>query len=394
MLTFLFIIIAILFIGLGLPDSLLGSAWPVIYVEFNIGVSTANILTILISLGTTVASLFSARLINKFGTGTVTAVSTLVSCFTLLGFALSPSIWWMTLLAIPLGAGAGAIDSALNNFVATHYNSTIMNFSHCFYGLGVALSPAIMSFALSINNDWRLGYRTVFFIMLSIAVIAALSIPVWKKIGKKDAEQDFKPKTLSLLELAKMPAVRAAWVVFFTSVALEFTCGIWGCTFLVSSENMLEAEAAKVLTFYYIGMTAGRFTSGVVSNKLHPKTINNIGYTIVGVAIAVLIAPVPATVKGVALFMIGFGNGPTFPNLTYLTPINFGKEISQSVIGTQMACCNLGIVLMPPVFGFMAQFVGTNVFPFYLAVLFIFMVIYTVIYNKRVKTLHEKRFNA
>ncbi len=394
MLTFLFVIIAILFVGLGLPDSLLGSAWPVIYPEFNIGVSTANILTVLISLGTTVASLFSARLINKFGTGTVTAVSTFVSCFTLLGFSLSPSIWWLVLLSIPLGAGAGAIDSALNNFVATHYNSTIMNFSHCFYGLGVAISPAIMSFALSLNNDWRLGYRTVFFIMLAVAVIATLSIPMWKKIRTKDEEQDVKPKTLSLVELAKMPAVRAAWILFFSSVALEFTCGIWGCTFLVSSEGMLEAEAAKFLTFYYIGMTAGRFTSGVVSKKLHPKTINNIGYSIAGVAIAVLIAPVPATVKGVALFMIGFGNGPTFPNLTYLTPINFGKDISQSVIGTQMACCNLGIVLMPPVFGFMAQFIGTNVFPFYLAVLFVVMVISTVIYNQRVKAMHEKRNDA
>jgi fucose permease len=256
----LFLCISIIFIGLGLPDSILGSAWPAIYPELNLPVSNMNYITMLISLGTVLASLFSARLINTFGTDKVTVFSTLLTSLSLLGFSFSHSMWWFILLALPLGAGAGAIDAALNNFVAVHYNSTYMSFLHCFYGIGVAISPFIMSFALSFNNDWRLGYRIVFFIMAGISLLAVLSLPLWKraKSGTK-AESDFKPKTLSLFKMAKMRAVRVSWVLFFSSVALEFTCGIWGCTYLVSSEGMSEVSAAKFLTLYYVGMTAGRF---------------------------------------------------------------------------------------------------------------------------------------
>ena len=388
MITFLFVLICFIFVGLGLPDSLLGAAWPAIYPEFNLPVSTANFLTVLISSGTVLASLFSARLINKFGTGVVTAVSTAA----ILGFSFSGSIWFMVALALPLGAGAGAIDAALNNYVAVHYGPTHMSFLHCFYGVGVSLTPYLMSFALGQNNDWRLGYRTVFFIMAGITALAVCALPLWNKVKATEKEEEkFTPVTLSLLELAKMPAVRTAWVVFFTSVALEFTCGVWGCTYLVSSEGMAEADAAKLLTLYYIGMTVGRFVSGLVSKFMHAEKIVYSGYTVVGVALILLVLPLPVIVKGVALFMIGFGNGPTFPNLTHLTPINFGKEISGSVIGTQMACCNLGIMIMPPVFGFIAQFISISIFPYYLIILFAAMLISTIIYSKLTKTLRKQR---
>lgn len=385
MATVLLIIIYIVFIGLGLPDSLFGSAWPAIYPEFNVPVSYANIVTILISLGTVMASFFSARLINKFGTGLVTAVSTAVSAFSLFGFSLAPSIWWLIPLALPLGAGAGAIDAALNNYVAIHYSSSQMSFLHCFYGVGVSLSPFLMSFALSQNNDWRLGYRTVFYLLLFIALISILALPLWKKVKTVDKkEEEFTPKSLSFFQMAKMPAVRTAWVMFFSSVALEFTCGIWSCTYLVSTEGLTESFAAKFLTLFYIGLTSGRFVSGLLG-KMKPMNIVYTGYTIIGVAIAILILPVPATVKGIALFLIGFGIGPFFPNLTFLTPINFGKEISQSIVGTQMAMCNLGILLMPPVFGLIAEHLSVSLFPYYVTILFTTMVVSTSIYNILIK---------
>lgn len=383
MITFLFIIISIIFIGLGLPDSLLGAAWPAIYPDFNIPVSYANFVTMLISSGTVIASFFSARLINKFGTGLITAVSTLMTAVALIGYAVSNSIIWFCVLAIPLGAGAGAIDASLNNYVAIHYSSTHMSFLHCFYGLGVAVSPLIMSYALSFDNNWRLGYRIVFFIQIAIALISFLSLPLWRKTGKlpEEKEKEVTPKTLSLKQMFKMPAVRTSWIAFFASVALEFTCGIWGCTYLVSAEGMSEAAAAKMLTLYYVGMTSGRFVSGLVSKKLSPlKTVFS-GYTIVACAILILLLPLPVTVKGISLFLIGFGNGPTFPNLIYLTPSYFGKDVSQSIVGTQMTACNLGILLMPPVFGLIADYIDVKLFPIVLAVLFVVMLITTILYK-------------
>ena len=389
MTTVLLIIIYIVFIGLGLPDSLFGSAWPAIYPEFNLPVSYANIVTILISSGTVLASFFSAKLINKFGTGAVTAVSTVITSLSLLGFSFAQSLWWFVPLAIPLGAGAGAIDAALNNYVAIHYNSSQMSFLHCFYGVGVALSPFLMSFALKANNDWRLGYRTVFFIMIAISVASIIALPLWGKVKTtKKEEEQFTPKNLSILEMAKMPAVRAAWVMFFTSVAIEFTCGIWSCTYLVSTEGMTESFAAKFLTLFYLGLTSGRFVSGLLG-KLKPMNIVYISYVVIGLAIALLLLPIPATVKGVALFLIGFGTGPFFPNLTFLTPINFGKEVSQSIVGTQMAMCNLGVLLMPPVFGLLAEHVSIALFPYYIATLFIILVVTTFIYNGLIKKMKK-----
>ena len=394
MFTLLFIIISIIYIGLGLPDSLFGSAWPAIFPEMNLPVGNASFVTSLISLGTVISSFFSARLINKFGTNYVTAVSTVTSTLALLGFSLSNSMWWFLLLALPLGAGAGAIDAALNNYVAVRYSSMHMSFLHCFYGIGVALSPFIMSFALSQNNDWRLGYRIAFYVMVVISLIAIFTLPLWKKAKKKeDPSLDFTPKTLSIIQMAKMPAVRTAWVVFFFTVALEFTCGIWGCTYLVSSEGLSESTAALVLTFYYVGMTAGRFVSGLISKKIYAEKIIYMGYTIVGISVLIIALPLPVMVKAVALFMIGFGNGPTFPNLTYITPINFGKEVSQSIIGSQMALCNTGILVAPALFGFFAENIGTGVFPYYIVVLYLIMLFSTITYSILTKRLREQRKN-
>lgn len=370
-----------------MPDSLFGAAWPDIYADFNLPISYANYVTTLISLGTVLSSLFASHLVAKLGTGKVAALSTLLTTIMLFVFSLGDNIIFFCLLAIPLGLGAGAIDAALNNYVALNYSSTHMSFIHCFYGVGVSASPLLMSFALAKTNNWQGGYYIIAGIMAIITLIAFLALPLWKKHKSKTEQSKTKEKPLSVFQLAKMPAVRVAWLVFFFTVALEFTCGIWGCTYLVQAEGMTESLAAATLTFYYIGITSGRAVSGVITKWINPQKIVYLGYGIVALAIAILFLPIPATFKGVALFMIGFGNGPTFPNLTFLTPRYFGKEMSGSVIATQTACCNIGILLMPPVFGFLAEWLGVEIFPICLAILYLIMVVSTIIYAKRTRDL-------
>lgn len=392
MFTVLFVAICCIFIGLGLPDSILGSAWPTIYQDLNLPFSYANFITFLISFGTVMASFFSARLINKFGTATLTTISTVLSTLCILAFSFSNSMIFFCLLAIPMGIGAGAIDAALNNYVAIHYSSTHMSLLHCFYGVGVSLAPLLMSFALGQTNDWRQGYRVVFLVMVGICLVSFLSLPLWKKVkATQPKEENFTPTTLSLKQMIKTPAVVMSWILFFSSVGLEFTCGIWACTYLVNTQQISEATASSFLTFYYAGITIGRFVSGFYSKKFAPEKSVFFGYTIVGIALLMLFLPLPIFVKPIILFLIGFGNGPTFPNIIFVTPHNFGKEVSQSIIGTQMAFCNIGILIMPPIFGFLAQWLGLQIFPIYLTVLFVVMVLSTIIYNKMCCRLRKER---
>lgn len=375
MATLLLIIIYLAFIGLGIPDSLFGTAWPAIYQEFGLPISAASCVTLLISGCTVAASLMSAWVINRFGTPKITAVSTAVTALALLGFSLSGNLLFLCLFAVPLGFGAGAIDAALNNYVALHYKATHMSFLHCFYGVGVSLSPYLMSIALADNSNWRNGYRLSFFIQLAIAIVTIVSLPLWKKAHPRTAEQSpaEKPKTLSLLQLARMPSVRAVWIIFLASCAIEFTCGTWGSTFLVNSKGMAVDEAAKAITLYYAGMALGRFCSGLAANRLSSWRIIFIGQGIVLAAIVLLFLPLPSGAAVTGLFLIGLGNGPLYPNLVHLTPQNFGRDISQSVMGSQMAAASIGIMLAPPLFGLLAERMTTGIFPGFLIALFVMM---------------------
>ena len=305
-----------------------------------------------------------------------------------------PVLLFFLLLSIPLGLGAGAIDAALNNYTASHYSPLHMSLLHTFYGVGISISPLLMALALGENNNWQKGYVIVFFAMLIIALIAFLSLPLWKKVSAKfDKKETIENRTLSLKQMVKVPAVRTAVIMFFCSVSLEFTCGIWACTYLVNTQGLTEAVASKYLTFYYAGITIGRLISGFVSKLLKVEKIVYLGYSIVLVALIILFLPLPPTFKALSLFLIGFGNGPTFPNLTYITPKNFGKDVSQSIIGLQMASCNIGILLMPPLFGFIAESLGLNIFPIYLAVLYVLMVMFTILYSKQTRVLRKQRLS-
>ena len=388
MATILIFVIYIAFIGLGIPDSLFGAAWPAIYQEFNIPMDSGVLITFVISFGTFASSFFSARLINKFGTGPITVVSTMLTAIALLGFSLSGNLLYMCLFSVPLGIGAGAIDSALNNYVALHYRATHMNFLHCFYGLGVTASPYLMSLALANNNNWRNGYKTAFYIQIFITLIAVFSLPLWNKVKTQYtlAGEDIKPITLSFKQMAKMRDVRLAWLIFLTSCAIEFTCGNWGSTFLVNSHDMTPHLAAKTVTFYYLGIASGRFTSGLISKFLSSWKIIKIGMSIVFFALVLMFLPNSALLASIALFLIGFGNSTVFPNLTHLTPINFSKETSQSIVSSQMAACNIGIMLVPLLFGILAQKLSTDIFPYFNMILYVVMVTATIMLIKSLKS--------
>lgn len=381
MATLLLVVIFICFISLGIPDALFGVAWPAIYPEFGLPISCANIVTMLISGCTILSSFLSARVLNRFGTAAVTAVSTVMTVAALLGFSLSQNLFWLCLSAVPLGLGAGAVDTGLNNYVALHYKATHMSFMHCFYGVGVSFSPYLMSLALTDQNNWRGGYRTAFFVQLAIAVITILSLPLWKKVKFSDhsAQEEFHPKTLSFFTMCKMPAVRAVWIMCIGTCAIDYTCGIWGSSFLIASKGLSVDSAAKAISLFYLGMTLGRFLSGILAVKLSSWKLIRLGIILIFIAVILLFLPLPPAVSICGLFLIGLGNGPVFPNITHLTPQNFGKEVSQSIMGTQMAFSYIGTMLMPPVFGFLAQWIGIKTFPYYLMLMFLLLSIPTVL---------------
>lgn len=383
MTVILLIIIYITFIGLGIPDSLFGTAWPAIYTEFHLPVSYANFVTSIISGGTIISSLLSTKLLKYFGTAKIIAVSTALTAAALLGFSCSYHILFLCLFAVPLGIGAGAIDTVLNNYVALYYKAVHMNFLHCFYGIGVSLSPYLMSLMLSDNSNWRNGYRTVFWIQFGIAVITIAAIPLWGKVNSHNSYEEENKITGKILDLLKDRKVRRVCFILIGSCAIEYTCGIWGSTFLVNKRGMTVDFAARMITLYYIGMACGRFLSGVFSYRLHSWQILKIGQSITLFAILLLFFPLPAIISGGALFLIGLGNAPVFPNIIHLTPSNFGIEKSQAVMSIQMSASYLSIMLAPVLFGLIAQKADIAFFPYYLGTMFIIMISATVLLRRR-----------
>ena len=375
MATILLIVIYIAFIGLGLPDSLFGTAWPAIYAEFALPFSFGSFITVIMTCGTIFSSLLSARVIARFGTGKVTAVSTALTVLALIGCSFSPNFLTICLLAIPLGLGAGAVDTGLNNYVALHYSPVHINLLNCFFGVGISISPYLMSLFLNTDAGWRGGYRYAFIIQLSIALILFLTLPLWKKVAHNESTQDVPVKVLSITEQARIPGIKTMWLLFLISCAIEYTAGVWGSTYLVESKGIAADQAAKSVLFYYIGMTAGRLLSSFFAVKFSCWKIIRISLSVLGIAVILLLLPVPTAAITAALFLIGFGNGPMFPNFAYLTPKNFGEDISQSVIGGQIAASNVGIMVMPALCGLLGQYFGMGVFPIYLAALFAFLLL-------------------
>ena len=382
--AFLLVVIYIAFIGLGVPDSLIGSAWPAIHSQMNIPVEAVSVITFIISGCTVLSSMFSAGILNKLGTSKVTAFSTAMTAAALLGFSFAHSFWVMVPLAVVLGLGAGAIDSGLNNYVALHFKASHMNFLHCFYGVGVSLSPYLMSLALS-SAGWRGGYRYAFYVQLTITILLIVSIPLWKKSSSDGQTEDEKGVNLSLLQMMKMPEVRQVWVIMLATNAIEYACGVWGSTYLVAEKGFQTKDGALALTIYYVGMSIGRFVSGLLSDKISTWKRIGIGSVIIAPAIALMLLPLPGIVSVVGLFLIGLGNGSIYPNMIHLTPHNFGKEVSQSIMGSQIAFAYIGVMLAPPMVSLISTLFGIKVYPVFLAVLYVIMVVAIWCFVKKLK---------
>ena len=366
------VIIAISYMGVGLPDSVLGTVWPAVYEDLSLPISLGGYIGLTVSFFTMLSCLMSTRLTKRFGTGTVAVVSTALTALALMGLSLSQNVIYFFLLSIPLGVGAGTIDSALNGFVALYCSSSQMSYLHCFYGLGVTLSPFLISLCLSDNNNWRKAYLTVGLVQTVITLILLIALPHWKKKEKISIEKEEAPtKVLSTKELLKMPSVVISCVVFFIICACEYSAGVWSSTFFAEYKGFTPDKSAKTAMLFYVGMTIGRFVSGLLGKKLKSLQILKICTGVLLLSSIVIALPLPSYVAAFGLLLFGFGMGPTFPNLSYLVPSLFGRDISQSVIGIQLASTYLGIMIMPPIFGILAERVSAGLFPYFLFILMI-----------------------
>ncbi len=385
MATVLLLVIFIGYIGLGVPDSLIGSAWPAIYQDLQLPMSYVNFITVIIQGGTVISSFSSARVIKKLGTAKTALVSTAMTAAALFGFSISKNLIWLCIFAIPLGLGAGSIDTALNNYVAMHYKASHINFLHSFYGIGVSLSPYIMSLAIAKDNNWRLGYRNAFFIQLAITVVLLVSLPVWKKVNFGDEAEEETTRIIGLKQAVGLPGVTESFLVFMSSCTIESMCLVWGSTYLVEAKGTTAEYAAKIITVYFVGLASGRMVSGLLSKKLATVKLILIGQAVTFVAIMLLALPLPFAFSTIGLFLVGFGNGPLFPNMTHLTPMNFGKDISQSIIGMQMGFAYVSIMLTPVIFGLIAQNISIKLFPYFMLMAFVIMIVSTSVMIKKTR---------
>lgn len=369
MVTLFLIVIYAAFISLGLPDSLLGVAWPVAQKEFGASLGDAGIISMVISVGTVVSSLFSSKLLKRFGVGKVTAVSVLMTALALLGFSFVPAFVFMILLAIPLGLGAGAVDSGLNEYVAEHYESRHMSWLHCFWGVGAMAGPLIMSQYMSLGVDWRMGYLTVAIIQFVLVAVLIATLPLWNKVAEKtsqkkqeadangenpgepEREADLDPPIASgkggFLAPLKIKGAKVALISFFLYCGVEMTLGLWGSSFLITEKGIDAAAAAQWVSLYWGGLTAGRLVSGFLAIRFNNQQMIRIGELTVLLGVVCLLLPLPQFVCLIGFILVGAGCAPIYPCMLHETPVRFGKEDAQSMMGFQMAVCYTGSTLLP-----------------------------------------------
>lgn len=389
MTSLLIVIIYLAFISLGLPDGLLGSAWPVMYGQFDVPVSYAGIISTIICIGTIVSSLQSDRLTRKLGAGKVTAISVAITAIALFGFASCNSFLPLCLWAIPYGLGAGCVDAALNNYVALHYESYHMSWLHCMWGLGATVGPYIMGWVLTGGQAWNLGYQYVGIIQIVLTAILIFSLPLWKGRTAQNAsgqEVEAEGKVLSLPEIVRISGAKEIMVAFFCYCGLEQTAGLWASSYLVLQRGIDVETAARFASLFYLGITIGRGICGFITMKLRDKQMIQLGFGIIGIGLAILILPLGETMALIGLVMVGLGCAPIYPCIIHSTPEHFGKENSQALIGVQMASAYVGSASLPPIFGLIANYINPGFYPFYLAA---FLILMATMYAKLCKIKNE-----
>ncbi len=379
MLTLLLAIIYLAFISLGLPDSLLGSAWPVMHLQFGAELSFAGLISMIIAGGTIVSSLLSERMTRRFGTALVTAASVAMTAAALFGFSFSSSLPQLCLWAVPYGLGAGAIDAALNNFVALHYSSRHMSWLHCFWGVGASVSPYIMGAALTYRGSWQLGYRCVGVIQVILTALLFSTLPLWRKVkteSSSGSEDDRPPLGLrGALRISGVPLILAAFCAY---CGAETTAGLWASSYLAGARGVLPETAAAFASLFYLGITFGRFCSGFIADRMGDRRMIRIGIGVMSFGAVMILLPLRTDLVALAgLVLFGLGCAPVYPSIIHSTPANFGEKNSQAIIGVQMASAYVGSTFMPPLFGLIAQHVSLKLFPVFLAVLIAALLIMT-----------------
>ena len=374
MLQLLLPIIYLAFISLGLPDSLLGSAWPSMYPLLGVPVSYAGILSMIISFGTIVSSLNSDRLTRALGAGKVTAISVGMTAAALFGFSISTQFWMLCLWAVPYGLGAGSVDAALNNYVALHYESRHMSWLHCMWGIGTMVSPMVMGRVLAGGGPWTAGYRYIALFQIALTAVLFLSLPLWQKRTDETAEGGTAPQALSLGQVFRLPGAKEVMLCFFCYCSLETTAGLWASSYLTLTRGVAADTAASFASLFYIGITAGRAACGFLTLKLSDTQMIRLGQGVLAVGVAALLVPGPQLLALAGLVLVGVGCAPIYPSIIHATPDHFGADRSQAVIGIQMASAYVGNLVMPPLFGLLANNITPALFPFYLLALLVLMV--------------------
>ncbi|MCM3699651.1 sugar MFS transporter [Paenibacillus macerans] len=387
MATWFLIIIYLAFISLGLPDSLLGSAWPVMWPDIGASVGSAGILSMVVAGGTIVSSLASGSMIQRLGTGKVTLISCCLTAGALLGFSVAPTMIWLVLLAIPLGLGAGAVDAALNHYVAENYNAYHMSWLHCFWGVGATMGPIIMSSYIAGHNSWRGGYAAISMIQLALVIILFVTLPLWKRVAAsrelersqnevhhdQDESGVLQPEGSSKANVLRIKGVKHSLIAFLFYCGVEATVGLWGATYLVGARNIAAETAAGWISLYYGGITIGRLVTGFITLKVHNRVLIRCGQIVAIAGGIILLLPLPILLTLFGFILIGLGLAPIYPGLLHETPARFGRENSARLMGYQMAAAYTGTTFLPPLFGIIATQTNITLFPFVVLAFLVFM---------------------
>ena len=378
-------VIYLAFISLGLPDALLGSAWPSMYTELGASLSWAGIVSMIISVGTIVSALCSERLNLRLGTGGVTFLSVMLTAVALLGFSLSTSFWQLCLWAVPYGLGAGSVDAALNNYVALHYESRHMSWLHCMWGVGASIGPVIMGRALA-GGTWQGGYRTIALLQFALTAVLLLSLRLWKRPQANVEGADFKPHPIP--ELLRRPGVPQVLLCFFCYCALEATAGMWAASYCTLVRGIDAETAARWASLFYVGITIGRGVCGFLTMKISDQNMIRLGQALIAAGVVLILAPLGQGTLFAGLITVGLGCAPIYPSIIHETPVNFGRDVSMSMTGLQMATAYVGSCLMPPLFGLLAQYVTPTLYPWFLAVILALMFVMAESLHRR--TAHRR----
>ena len=366
----------ICFISLGLPDSLLGAAWPVMQEQMSVPVSYAGIVSLIICLNTIISSLMSNFLIHKLGIGRIIAISIATTAVALFGFSVSDQYWMLLLWSIPYGLGAGCVDSVLNNYAALHFKSQHMSWLHCMWGVGASISPYVMSFALVRLSDWHYGYLIVGVIQILLSFFVFTTVPLWKNAPAADgAEEKVESKPLTIRQILAIPGATVCFITFFGYCALELTSSLWASSYLVQARGVSAEVASGCASLFYIGLTVGRAVNGFLAMKFSDRFLIRLGLGIIFAGIMLVFVPHYTIFACAGFVIIGLGCAPVYPCIIHMTPDLFGKDKSQAIIGVQIAFAYTGFCVMPPLFGLIANHISIGLLPVYLMALLVLIVI-------------------